>query len=258
MKKWLVGCGVAVLLFALTVAPGWAATRFWLQGQGDNLEAITSGRCLVLTAGANTLAGSIFTTNALTTAATNPVAMSTTTGVCEWFGATATTAFDVILVVDSGPYKGARVRVDNVTNTGQHMVKVGRQHGLKVLLIPYPAAAAATATTDTRTLPPGAVVDRVTLMTTTAVANSSIALGVGSNGSESNLCDGAAPPSGQPGRFSYTGAVGFSQCGAALGEVPLLKTLVGDSTSQAIRIHNQNHATAGFAFVWYFESGNEP
>ena len=243
-----------MLLLGLTVAPSWAATRFWLQGQGDNLEAITSGRCLVLTAGANTLAGSIFTTNALTTAATNPVAMSSTTGVCEWFSATATTPFDVILVVDSGPYKGTRIRVDNVTNTGQHLVKVRRSHGLKVLMIPYPSAASATATTDTRTLPAGALVSRVVLMTTTAVAGSSIALGQGANGAEANLCNGRAPDTREALSESSTAAVGFSQCSSTPPGVPRQAFLA--AANGAVRITNQNHASAGFAFVFYHESGN--
>lgn len=257
MKKWLSGFAALLLVTLALVSPASAqAGKFWLSAIGDNNEAVVNGRCLVLTAGANTLP-TIYSDQALATTATNPLTMATTTGICEWFATASTTAFDVLMLVDSGAYKGTRVRVDNVTRTGQHTVRVNRASSLKVLAIPFPATAAATATTDSRTLPAGAIVERVTLWTTTAVVGSSIALGHGANLAEANLCNGAAPiVSGVALTENSTAAVGFSFCTPTATGTPRLMYV--SAASGAVRIHNQSHATAGFAFIWYTEAGNEP
>ena len=256
LKKW--PTLTALLLLSLWLAsPAWAqGGRFWLQAIGDNNEAIVNGRCIVLTAGANTLP-TIYTTASLATAASNPLTMGATSGVCEWFAAMATTAFDAILVVDSGAYKGEAVRVDNVTRTGQHTVRVNRSGGLKRLFIPYPSAAASTATTDSRTLPAGAQVTYSVLWTTTAVVGSSLAVGHGADGAEANICSGRAPiGAGTALTESSTGSVGFSWCAASAIGVP--RQIYTAAASGAIRIHNQSHLTAGFAIISYTPGANEP
>ena len=251
----------AVLLLTLALAPPALAQggKFWLQAIGDNNEAIVNGRCIVLNAGLVTLP-TVYTTASLATAASNPLTMDATSGVCEWFASTTITAFDALGLVDSGPYKGNMVRVDNVTRTGQHTVRVSRFSSLKVLVIPFPSAASATATTDTRTLPAGATVERAVLWTTTAVPGSSLAVGQGADGSEANICTGVAPAGSPPvGAVSGTSSVGFTLCPATLaagGILPIRQFQT--SASGAVRIHNQNHATAGFALIYYSPGVNEP
>ena len=253
-KRWWVGfsLGLLGLLVLAGVGPASAQTgRFWLQAIGDNNEAITSGRCLVFTNNANTLA-TIYTTVALSTTASNPLTVSTANGVCEWFMPTSTTTVDVIMVVDGGAYKGHRIRVDDVTRTGQHTVRVNRASGLKVLAVPFTATASADVQTTTYTLPAGAAVERVTVQTTTAVtgafpfAGLSTGIAVGLAGhSAAALCSDAR-----------TNQIGLVNCPNTAQTLPY--TALSATATTAVTYHNQNHATAGFAWVFYTEAGPVP
>jgi hypothetical protein len=156
MKKSLSVLSLTLLLLLALAAPAHAqGGKFWLSAIGDNAEAITNCRVYVLTAGTLTLP-TIYTTASLATAASNPLTCDSASGVAEWFSTTATTAFDAIIAVDSGAYKGAYTRVDNVRRDGQHTVRMSRPSPMKRLYIPGPTSASATVTTDTRTLPAGA------------------------------------------------------------------------------------------------------
>jgi len=139
----------------LAVQPAEAADRYFLtvvNEQGDTGVGAV-GRCRVLTTGTTTDA-TVYTTSTLATSVTNPVALGSD-GECSWWGATSTT-YDVIVVIDSGTYKGSRVHVAGVTAQTARKVLVTRSSAEKVLMIPYSGTTAATVT-DTRTFPAGAV-----------------------------------------------------------------------------------------------------
>lgn len=249
--RWGLATLLATLLLPLAIAPPDALAqqnRYFLQVTGDDGLAITAGRCRVLDAGTNT-DSTIYSDSALATTTTNPITISssgTALGQCGWYLSTSTTSVDVLIVVDSGAYKGARVRVDNLTRTGPRRIIVNRASGTKVLMVPMPASASLTATADSRTLPQGALIVDVIGEVTTGVANSHFMVGAG--GSIQNLCGGSVALGSLP-----TSTVRFASCREGTTLLPVL-----NHVSSAIRLNNQNHATAGYLWIFYRETGNEP
>lgn len=230
---------LALAVLAVSVAPALAtAVNYKLNVMGDNQLPVTNATCRVNTAGANTLF-TIYTTQTLATAAANPLAVDTTTGTCSFWIDDSTTAVDIIISVPTGPYKGAHARVDNVTRTGQKTVLLNRSSALKKLSVRFSATASTSTTTATETLPAGARVLAAILETTAAVAASTFNVNVA--GVQGSLCSAVT-----------TAAVGFAACNMD-GNAGSVVT-----ASSAITYHNQNHASAGFAHVFYLEPANEP
>lgn len=219
--------------------------RFQLQIVGDdqpNPTPITSGRCRVLNAGLQTDA-TIYTTGSLATAATNPLTIDTSNGTCEWFAATTPTSYDVLIFVTDGPWKGAVVRVDNVTRTGRKNVTVSRSSSMKMLVLTIPVGATA-ATVTGATIPKGSLVTHTILETTTAVASAVTLVGfdpAAAFGNLSQLC-GAAD--------GTMAVVGFINC------APTALFLTAQGT---LAYSTQAHASAGYAYVYYLgPHANEP
>lgn len=228
----------ALLLVAAAPLSAEAQTyvKYWLEIVGDdspNNTPLTVATCRVLTAGGQLLP-TIYTTDALSTAASNPLSPISGTARCEWYG--TATSYDVVVVVPSGAWKGSVARINGVTRTGQKRVIVTRSSGLKQLVIAFTATASTATTTKSETIPAGARVESAILETTTAVAASTFNVNIaGVNGS---VCSAIT-----------TAAVGFASC-----------TLDGNasnvvSAAAAVTVHNQNHASAGFVNIWYRSAG---
>lgn len=190
---------VAALAAAVvSPAPALAATAWSFQVVDEYGRAITSGAtCHVYNAGLTTTA-TIYSNAILTTTKTNPITVSSG-GLCEWFGATTTTTYDVVVF-----HKRARARQDAMT-AAQRRIIVNLQPSLKALRIPWVTTASGEINTGV-TLPKGAMVIDVAIEVTTAGAGQSLDVGLLSSESGGDA-DGFCA------KRAIT-ATGFVRCGA--------------------------------------------
>ena len=228
-----------ILLVAglLAVQPADAAQRYFLSvvnEQGDSGVGAV-GRCRVLTTGTTT-DSTIYTTSTLATAATNPLSLGAD-GECSWWGATSTT-YDVIVVIDSGTYKGSRVHVPSVTATTARKVLVTRSSAEKVLMIPYSGTASAATETDTRTVPAGAVVTRVVVETQVGAAGAAMHIGHSRIG-----------VAGYCSAISVQTNDSYSYCAATAPT--MANGLIHASTAFAVQNTTQGHVSSGYLWLFY-------
>ena len=248
-KRWTLLLVLGLLILGVAVGPGSAqqTTSFFLQAIGDNNEEITSGRCRINTAGTNT-AATIYSDGALSSTATNPITMNTSTGLCTFYLPSGTSAVDAILLIDGGPYKGARVRVDNVTRGGQHTVRVPRQHSVKIIAIPFSQTTGNVPTTSTTaTLPGGALITNAVVQVTSAASQFGARIDVGTTATShgtsgtGSLCSSARIDQAQ-----------FVSCDTASQALP------ARTTNWSVTYSTSGHSASGFIWIAYIETGNEP
>lgn len=232
-RIWILGLFAALLAVLPTVpAHAQGGPRHFLSVVGDNGEAVTGGRCRVHGVGLQTDL-TIYANQTLATTKVNPTALSST-GQCDWYLAAATDAVDVVVYIDSGPYKGARVRVDNLTRGGQKKVTVTRASPSKTVTVPF------TQNTSTQTtvftLPAGALVTHAIAEVRTNVAASTVTVGE-TGGTTTSICNAAS-----------AATAGFVSC------APTAFTV---ATTRTITYSTSNHAINGYIHVYYVEAGNE-
>jgi hypothetical protein len=227
---------VALLVIALLGAP-WveaAPNRFWLQLRGDDDSVITAGRCRILTATLNT-EPTIYTDFTLSTAKLNPPTTDSN-GVCDWWMPDTVTAVDVIAYVDSGAYFGSRIRIKNVTPTGTKLVRVPRQHGLKVAMFQFSTNLSATNTAVT--IPVGALI-------TEAIVEKTHATATGAGGVSVQLQGGGAS--------AICSNIGH----ASVGPANCAPTdILVDSHRVAQYLTGAGHTVSGYVYLFFLESLN--
>lgn len=252
MTRWLFA-GLALLVPTLPLVGSYdligvahaqsASQRFWVQVTGaDDPGAPVTNRtlCRVVNSGANT-EPTIYTDGQLGTAASNPLTANTTTGECEWYMGSGTTAVDLWVYVQAGPYAGAAVRMSNVRRDNIHKVLVSRpMTGMARVTTVTTATGSVNRQALSETLPAGALVRDVVVETVTAVANSTMNVGLvnGGFGADILFCSAAS-----------TGAAGFVNCSTTA-------TLVTVNNTGAISYHNQNHASKAYIHMYYYDTGN--
>ena len=226
----------------LAVQPAESADRYFLSvvnEQGDTGVGAV-GRCRVLTTGTTTDA-TVYTTSTLATSVTNPVALGSD-GECSWWGATSTT-YDVIVVIDSGTYKGSRVHVAGVTAQTARKVLVTRSSAEKVLMIPYSGTTAATVT-DTRTFPAGAVATRV-IVESQVGGTGTAAMHIGHQEiSVAGFCSAVVVQSDDT---YYYCAPTAPTAGNANGRIHA-------TTAYAVQYTTQGHTASGYIWLYYIPS----
>ena len=227
------------LVFVLTFAGlSEAQNRFWLNLQGDDGSIITDGNCRVVNVGTLTDT-TIFTDATLATSKTNPDPVDSL-GICDWWLADATTSVDVILWVDSGPYFGAKIRVDGVTPTSQKRVVVPRQHGLKVAVFRIMQTAVGTpdAGTDTTIdIPTGSLLTEALLEVTTHVSTGSDDAGINIHTTTAqDICHHIAAT-----------AAGWNNCSL---------TDILFAAHRSVNYNTSGHNVAGYGYIYFLEPGN--
>ncbi|MBI4060140.1 MAG: hypothetical protein HY403_01790 [Elusimicrobia bacterium] len=236
MRRW---CAALTTLLALAlVLPAAVAAqsnpRYWLQVVGDDDSVITSGYCRPLTAGTNT-EPTVYTTATLATAKSVPISINTTTGECEWYQTRGQT-YDVMVYVTAGTYRGTQMRVKNFTGVGKAVAPAGG--AMKVMVVPFSATASLTTTQASESVPAGALIKDILIETKTPVSASRINVGLLRPGQEyDNLCA----------RIS-TATVGFANCSVTTYLTP---------ENLTITHNNENHASAGYLYVYYLRGGND-
>jgi len=234
IRSLMILVGVLALSLLLVPVSEAGSNRFWLQLRGDDGSAITTGRCRVVTANLNT-EPTIYSEFTLTTTKTNPPTTDSN-GVCDWWMADTVTAVDVIAWVDSGPYFGARIRVENVTPGGVKLVNVPRQHGMKVAVFPFSTNLSLTDTAAT--IPVGALV-------IDAVVEKVVGTATGSGGVNVQLKLGTA--SGICSNIGHS-SVGPANCNT---------TDIFVSTHQIVQYSTgAGHTISGYGYVFFLESLN--
>lgn len=230
----------ALLALTLLVPPpevgAQANPRYWLQVVGDDGTTVTTGYCRVLNAGLNT-EPTIYSESTLTTTRAIPISIGAT-GECDWYQTRGLT-YDVIVYVTGGNYKGSVARVDAFTGVAR--VVVGRSHGTKVLVTPFSGAASVATQTASETFPRGALIREVIVETKTAVAGSTMVVGVATHAID-RLCLTSV---------GATQTVGFTDCAPT-------QLMLHASAGLALIYSKQGHATAGYIHTYYRSSGNEP
>lgn len=226
-----------LLLVASAFAPEAAAqSRYFLQAVDDNDTGLGAvARCRVLTDGTKTNA-TVYTSRTLGTALGNPITTDAD-GQCSWWGATGTT-YDVVMVVDSGSFKGGVAHVKSVTASAAHKVRIARGSALKVLMVPFSGTTAATVTA-TQTVPAGALVDRVLIETVVGGA-AAAAMHVGNaNIGVDGYC--AAANVRVSGRFTFCDTT---------DPTAATEHLHG-TTAVAVNYTTQGHTASGYLWLFY-------
>lgn len=168
MKRWLARSIYAAVMAAvlLTLAPPAQAANYFFAGIADERDvAIASGiQCAVYTAGTETLA-TIYTTQSLGTAASNPLT-GDSSGVCSWWQADST-AVDLVVT-----HKRGRVSYQ-AFSVNTHKLVLNTQIPGKALAIRF--SKQATEFSTAVTIPKGAHVRGVVLKDDTTAGVSAVA-----------------------------------------------------------------------------------
>ncbi len=210
--------------------------RYWLQVVGDDGSVVTSGYCRPVNAGLAT-EPTVYTTATLGTAKSIPISISATTGECEWY-ATAGQTYDVLVSVTGGEHKGASTRLLSFTGVGRAVVSKG--HADKMLLVPFSASATAATRTSAFTVNPGFLIKDVVVETKTAVAASTILVGLTGANTIRILCNAIA-----------TWTVGSQDCLTT-------SLLLHAGSALSVTYSTQGHATAGYLYLFGQAAANAP